>query len=50
MVSNTAQLLTYPDHVKLPEAGTLEGKPNSSLQIPQKLRTKQDKEIKTNLN
>ena len=43
-------MLTNPDYVKLSEAGRLEGKPNSSLQLPQKPRRKQSKEIKTSQN
>ena len=49
-VGNKTQLPTNPDQVKFPEARRLDGRPNSSLQLPQKPRRKQNKEIKTSQN
>ena len=43
-------MATNLDQVKFPEAGILEGKPNSSLQLPQKPRRKQSQETKTSQN
>ena len=43
-------MIANPDYIKLSEAWRLKGKPNSTLQLPQKPRRKQSKEIKTSQN